>query len=141
MINEIAGRRIIITGGAGFIGHHMALTLKKRGAEVEVIDSLQVNNLSAFAGNADNISNRSLYLHLIHERLDLLHYLRCRNSLIVERDHVRRFCDERRLEFIGIDSIGAAWRTRWDSLVLFTPRRYSALAGLHRFAAGSAEQN
>ena len=28
------------------------------------------------------------------------------------------------------DTIGAAWRTRWDSLVLFTPRRYSALAGL-----------
>lgn len=28
------------------------------------------------------------------------------------------------------DSVGAAWRTRWDSLVLFTPRRYSALAGL-----------
>jgi putative flavoprotein involved in K+ transport len=27
-------------------------------------------------------------------------------------------------------SIGAAWRTRWDSLVLFTPRRYSGLAGL-----------
>ena len=27
-------------------------------------------------------------------------------------------------------SIGAAWRTRWDSLVLFTPRRYSALPGL-----------
>ncbi|HEX6700631.1 MAG TPA: NAD(P)/FAD-dependent oxidoreductase [Gaiellaceae bacterium] len=27
-------------------------------------------------------------------------------------------------------SIGAAWRTRWDSLLLFTPRRYSALAGL-----------
>jgi putative flavoprotein involved in K+ transport len=28
------------------------------------------------------------------------------------------------------DSIGAAWRTRWDSLLLFTPRRYAALAGL-----------
>ena len=28
------------------------------------------------------------------------------------------------------DSVGAAWRTRWDSLVLFTPRRYSGLAGL-----------
>jgi putative flavoprotein involved in K+ transport len=28
------------------------------------------------------------------------------------------------------DRIGSAWRTRWDSLVLFTPRRYSALAGL-----------
>jgi putative flavoprotein involved in K+ transport len=28
------------------------------------------------------------------------------------------------------DSIAAAWRTRWESLLLFTPRRYDALAGL-----------
>lgn len=28
------------------------------------------------------------------------------------------------------DAVGSAWRTRWDSLVLFTPRRYSSLAGL-----------
>ena len=28
------------------------------------------------------------------------------------------------------DSIGAAWRTRWDSLTLFTPRRYSGLPGV-----------
>jgi putative flavoprotein involved in K+ transport len=28
------------------------------------------------------------------------------------------------------DSIGAAWRTRWESLTLFTPRRYSGLLGL-----------
>lgn len=28
------------------------------------------------------------------------------------------------------DSVGSAWRSRWDSLVLFTPRRYSALPGL-----------
>jgi putative flavoprotein involved in K+ transport len=27
-------------------------------------------------------------------------------------------------------SIGSAWRTRWDSLVLFTPRRYDSLPGL-----------
>jgi putative flavoprotein involved in K+ transport len=30
----------------------------------------------------------------------------------------------------GADSIGAAWRARWDSLVLFTPRRYDSLPGL-----------
>jgi putative flavoprotein involved in K+ transport len=30
----------------------------------------------------------------------------------------------------GADSIGAAWRNRWDSLVLFTPRRYDSLPGL-----------
>jgi putative flavoprotein involved in K+ transport len=28
------------------------------------------------------------------------------------------------------DSIGPAWRERWDSLTLFTPRRYSGLPGL-----------
>ncbi|HEX8103534.1 MAG TPA: NAD(P)/FAD-dependent oxidoreductase, partial [Solirubrobacteraceae bacterium] len=28
------------------------------------------------------------------------------------------------------DAPGAAWRTRWDSLRLFTPARYDALAGL-----------
>src|SRR4051812_18783667 len=28
------------------------------------------------------------------------------------------------------ESVGTAWRDRWDSLVLFTPRRYDALPGL-----------
>jgi putative flavoprotein involved in K+ transport len=28
------------------------------------------------------------------------------------------------------DSIGAAWRARWESLTLFTPRRYNSLPGL-----------
>ena len=28
------------------------------------------------------------------------------------------------------DSIGAAWRDRWESLTLFTPRRYSSLPGV-----------
>ena len=28
------------------------------------------------------------------------------------------------------DSVGSAWRNRWDSLVLFTPRRYDSLPGL-----------
>ncbi len=32
--------------------------------------------------------------------------------------------------FDAADSIGATWRSRWDSLVLFTPRRYDSLPGL-----------
>jgi putative flavoprotein involved in K+ transport len=32
--------------------------------------------------------------------------------------------------FDRADSIGAAWQSRWDSLVLFTPRRYDALPEL-----------
>jgi putative flavoprotein involved in K+ transport len=38
---------------------------------------------------------------------------------------------ERRFVILdGADSIGAAWSDRWDSLVLFTPRRYNRLPGL-----------
>ena len=38
--------------------------------------------------------------------------------------------DRRFVILEAADSIGSAWRTRWDSLTLFTPRRYSALPGM-----------
>src|SRR5262245_9483364 len=72
MVSDIVGKRVLITGGAGFIGHNLALKLKQAGAVVNVTDSLQVNNLNAFALNPNNLPNQSLYLHLLHERLGLL---------------------------------------------------------------------
>src|SRR5436309_14925262 len=30
----------------------------------------------------------------------------------------------------ALENVGDAWRNRWDSLVLFTPRSYSAIPGL-----------
>jgi nucleoside-diphosphate-sugar epimerase len=68
----IKDRRIALVGGAGFIGHHLALTLKKHGADVHIIDGLQVNNLLSFSSSGDNIPNRELYLRIIRERLDIL---------------------------------------------------------------------
>jgi hypothetical protein len=41
-------------------------------------------------------------------RLESLFYLRCRQSLVVEKDHIRRFCDEHGIRFLALDSIGAA---------------------------------
>jgi len=70
---DLQGKNIVLIGGAGFIGHNLALEFKTRGAQVEIIDSLQINNLGAFAANVDNIPDRPLYLHLIHERLNILH--------------------------------------------------------------------
>jgi nucleoside-diphosphate-sugar epimerase len=69
--NLIAGKRIALIGGAGFIGHNLALELQREGAEPHVVDSLQVNNLGAFS-NATGDPNKALYLQLIHERLALL---------------------------------------------------------------------
>ncbi len=42
------------------------------------------------------------------ERLDNLRYLECHAPLVRECDRIRRYCDEHRVEFIAIDSVGLA---------------------------------
>jgi len=69
---ELQGKRVVLIGGAGFIGHNLALTLVKRGAKVDIIDGLQVNNLVAYASGNRNLKNRELYLRIINRRLDML---------------------------------------------------------------------
>src|SRR3954447_1202072 len=68
---DLDGRRIALIGGAGFIGHNMALEMKSRGADVHVIDGLEVNNLVHIAALRDT-PNRSLYLGVLLERLERL---------------------------------------------------------------------
>lgn len=69
---DMKGRKIAIIGGGGFIGHNMALSMKALGAEVDIVDSLQVNNLYAFSNAREEIVNREFYIRMINERLDLL---------------------------------------------------------------------
>ncbi|MBP9864901.1 MAG: NAD(P)-dependent oxidoreductase [Candidatus Omnitrophica bacterium] len=69
---SVKGRKIALIGGAGFIGHNLALTLKKLGADVEVIDSLQVNNLLTFAGRSGKDPNTQLHFRFLNERIALL---------------------------------------------------------------------
>jgi len=69
---RLPGRRVSLIGGAGFIGHALALELIRRGALVEVLDGLQVNNLLEYATLRDK-ETRDLYTRIIQQRLDLLH--------------------------------------------------------------------
>lgn len=71
-IIPIKGRRIVLIGGAGFIGHNLALRLKALGAEVSIIDGLMVNNLLTFASASSTMVNRDMYLAMLNSRLDLL---------------------------------------------------------------------
>ena len=71
-MNTVRGRKIALIGGAGFIGHSLALALSAQGADVEIVDSLQVNNLGAFSEKMPDLHNRELYLKIIHQRLDML---------------------------------------------------------------------
>lgn len=65
----ISGRRVALVGGAGFIGHHLAIALAQAGARVSVIDSLQVNNLLAVASGEGYGRNRDLYMFMLNDRL------------------------------------------------------------------------
>ena len=86
MADPLAGRRVALIGGAGFIGHNLALALQARGAEAHIVDSLQVNNLGAFS-NASGDPNKTLYMNLIYERLDALHRAEIPLHVVDARDY------------------------------------------------------
>ena len=65
-------KRILIIGGAGFIGHNLAIYLKKIGAKVEILDNLEVNNLGSLKKNVNNVPDPKLSMQIIRERLRLL---------------------------------------------------------------------
>jgi nucleoside-diphosphate-sugar epimerase len=72
MSDKMKGRRILLLGGAGFIGHNLALSLKAKGADVHVADGLQVNNLLYYSSRDHEGPNREMYVGFINERLRLL---------------------------------------------------------------------
>ena len=45
--NKIKNKKILIIGGAGFIGHNLAIKLKSLGAIVTILDGLSVNNVNS----------------------------------------------------------------------------------------------
>lgn len=71
-IKSIKNKKILIIGGAGFIGHNLALEIKNRGGNVEIIDSLEINNYTSVLSNRDNLPFPELSLNILDQRLRLL---------------------------------------------------------------------
>jgi len=65
-------KKICIIGGAGFIGHNLAVQLRAIGHEVSCVDNLMVNNLISVIGNTDGLKFKALNKKIIESRLDLL---------------------------------------------------------------------
>ncbi len=59
--NGLRGLKVALVGGAGFIGHHLALSLARKGAEVSIIDNLQ--------GSSPEGSHRRHHLPIVLDRL------------------------------------------------------------------------
>ena len=65
-------KKITIIGGAGFIGHNLAVALKAKDYEVSVIDSLGINNLISVLANNDNKPSTKLDKVILNERINLI---------------------------------------------------------------------
>lgn len=63
-------KKILLIGGAGFIGHNTAIHLSKNKLEVKIFDSLSINNIGYL--QTSNSSNKNLYLDFINERFNKL---------------------------------------------------------------------
>ena len=68
----VDGKSILLIGGAGFIGHNLALDLAARGARVTVADALIVNNYFEYQNRQASDDNASRYLNFIQQRLNML---------------------------------------------------------------------
>ena len=68
----IQGKKIVLIGGAGFIGHNMALHLKSLGADVSIIDGLQVNNMLTFLSSDNKFDNIEMYRSFLNQRIQLI---------------------------------------------------------------------
>lgn len=85
--DAVAGKRIVLVGGAGFIGHHLALTLNRAGAEVHVVDGLQVNSLGYYSSNYRDNPNAERYITFINERLRLIRAANVALHVVDARDY------------------------------------------------------
>jgi nucleoside-diphosphate-sugar epimerase len=63
-------KKILIIGGCGFIGHNLALHLKKNNFEPYVVDSLGVNNILTIVDNT--VKNKKLYSSILNKRIELI---------------------------------------------------------------------
>jgi dTDP-glucose 4,6-dehydratase len=61
--------RVLVTGGAGFLGSHLAETLLARGDEVVVVDNLVTGRLS----NIEHLFGRTDFTFLMHDVSNFVH--------------------------------------------------------------------
>jgi nucleoside-diphosphate-sugar epimerase len=85
--SQLKDKRVLIVGGAGFIGHNLALKLKSVGAIPSVLDGLQVNNLGYYTSNYVDNPDAERYISFINQRLRSLRSAEIGLHVVDARDY------------------------------------------------------
>ena len=66
---RLSGERVLLVGGAGFIGHHLALALRSMDVATMVVDNLMVNSLIDNVYDDERaVVQRQVYLYFLLDR-------------------------------------------------------------------------
>ncbi|MFA5087938.1 MAG: NAD-dependent epimerase/dehydratase family protein [Candidatus Omnitrophota bacterium] len=121
-MGTLKNKRICLVGGAGFIGHHLAIALTQLGATVEIIDSLQVNNILSFAYGKAQGEDRDLYSAMVNQRFDLLRQHKIPIEVQDARDYhaFSRIIDEIKPNvLVHLAAVAHAGRSNKDPMTTF----------------------
>lgn len=87
-------KKVLLVGGCGFIGHNLALKLLKNNFDVNIVDSLGINNL--FSIDKEDVKNKNLYSSILKNRIDLINNNNIKFNIQDARDYhaISRIYDE-----------------------------------------------
>jgi nucleoside-diphosphate-sugar epimerase len=112
--------KVALVGGAGLIGHSIALRLESAGHEVLVVDALLVNNLFSLFDKRDD-PKTPIYLDMIEERLKLLHRAGITDIRADARDYhllskvLRWFQPDKVVHLAAVAHIDRANKDAWNT--------------------------
>jgi nucleoside-diphosphate-sugar epimerase len=123
-IDKLVGERVMLVGGAGFIGHNLALELTSHGIETMLFDNLMFNSLieNVYTTKRD-VVQAELYRGFLLERFELLRKtesLRMWNGdARIVTDLTRAFHEFKPTKVVHLSAIASAVRARQDPGLCF----------------------
>lgn len=123
MTAKLAGHRLLLVGGAGFIGHNLALELARLGVETMVVDNLAINNLPThMSDSALDPLRRRLYRNFLLDRFDLMReggvHMRAVDARLLA-DLARVFDEFKPTKVVHLSAIASAVEARRDPGLCF----------------------
>lgn len=94
-------RRVLVTGGAGFIGSHLCEALLREGWSVRVLDDLSVGRVANVPAGCEFIEGSVLDDSVLREALKGVEAVCHEAARVSVRDSLGHFCEDAETNFLG----------------------------------------